>query len=80
MALKSCIEIYGIKGVFITFKAILIWAERKKKSFGSCSWHMFLNEFFVFWKAITGASSTFLSLRSQGLFRIYKTQTGSWVP
>lgn len=24
VALKSCIEIYGIKGVFITFKAILI--------------------------------------------------------
>ena len=30
MALKSCIEIYGIKGGFITVKDILIWAEHKK--------------------------------------------------
>lgn len=67
MALKSCIEIRGIKGVFITVKAILIWAEHKKKSFSSSSWHMFLNDSFVFWKAITGVSSTFLSLSSQGM-------------
>lgn len=30
MALKSRIEIHGIKGGFVTVKAILIWAEHKK--------------------------------------------------